>query len=168
MQLNHYNTNFKPRTFPITLICDNVTNAPNIGSLFRIADAFGVERLILCGKTIPIGRKMTKTSRATEKVVPYEWQENSIDVIKTYKIKGYQIVSLEITSNSKSINSFKFSKDQPIALVIGDENFGVSGEILNISDAIVHIDMYGQNSSMNVVQATNITLYEMTKQLMSL
>ena len=165
MQLTHYNTNFKPNAFPITLICDNVTNAPNIGSLFRIADAFGVEKLVLCGETIPIGRKMTKTSRATEKVVPFEWEKNILKAVETYKGDNYQIVSLEITSNSKSINSFKFPTDQSIALVIGDENFGVSEDILNISDAIVHIDMFGQNSSMNVVQATNIALYEITKQL---
>ena len=165
MQLTHYNTNFKPRTFPIILICDNVTNAPHIGSLFRIADAFGVEKLVLCGETIPIGRKMTKTSRATEKIVPYEWHENTFDIVETYKNNDYQIVSLEITSKSKPINNFKFSKDYQTALVIGDENFGISEHILKISDAIVHIDMFGKNSSMNVVQATNIALYEMTKQL---
>ena len=165
MQLTHYNTNFKKQTFPITLVCDNVTNAPNIGSLFRIADAFGVEKLVLCGETIPIGRKMTKTSRATEKVVPYEWKENTFNTVEAYIKDNYQIVSLEITSNSKPINSLKFSKDQPIAIVIGDENFGVSEDILSISDTIVHINMFGQNSSMNVVQATNIALYEITKQL---
>ena len=48
---------------------------------------------------------------------------------------------------------------------VGDENFGVSDHILNYSDAVIHIDMFGQNSSMNVVQATSIALYEMTKQL---
>ena len=138
MQLTHYTTNFKPRTFPITLICDNVTNAPNIGSLFRVADAFGVEQLILCGETIPIGRKMTKTSRATEKVVPYEWKKNTFDVVKAYKNNDYQVVSLEITSRSKPVHNIKFSEDHPIALVIGDENFGISEDIFNISDAIIH------------------------------
>jgi len=145
MQLTHYNTNFTKRTFPIILVCDNVTNAPNIGSLFRIADAFGIEKLILCGEHITIGRKITKTSRATEKVVNYELCESAC--------------------KSKPIHNFQFPKEKPIALVIGDENFGVSENILKISDGIIHIDMFGQNSSMNVVQASNIALYEMTKQL---
>ncbi|MEJ2113170.1 MAG: TrmH family RNA methyltransferase, partial [Flavobacteriaceae bacterium] len=48
-QLTHFNTNFHQQTFPIILVCDNINNAPNIGSLFRISDAFGVEKLILCG-----------------------------------------------------------------------------------------------------------------------
>jgi tRNA G18 (ribose-2'-O)-methylase SpoU len=75
-------------------------------------------------------------------------------------------VSLEITSNSEPIHDYAFPKNQPITLVVGDENFGVSEEILKLSDAVIHIDMFGQNSSMNVVQAANIALYEITKQLL--
>lgn len=166
MQLTHYNTNFLKRKFPILLVCDNVTNAPNLGSLFRISDAFGVEKLILCGESISIGRKLTKTSRATEKVVNYEIYADASNVVEELKNSGYQIISLEITSTSNPIHTMKFSAEKPIALVVGEENFGVSEAILNTSDAIIHIDMYGQNSSMNVVQATNIALYEMTKQLL--
>ncbi|GAA3605701.1 TrmH family RNA methyltransferase [Flavivirga amylovorans] len=166
MQLTHYNTNFSQRTFPITLVCDNVTNAPNIGSLFRISDAFGIEKLILCGDHIPLGRKMTKTSRATEKSVDYDIVPSASEMVETLKSNNYQIISLEITDISKSIHEFKFSTKKPIALVIGDENFGVSDTILKMSDAIIHVNMFGQNSSMNVVQATNIALYEITKQLL--
>ncbi len=165
MQLTHYNTNFTKCKFPITLICDNVTNAPNIGSLFRIADAFGIEKLILCGENISVGRKITKTSRATEKIVKYKIRKDASEVIKDLKNDGCEIISIEITDTSKPIHTIKFSKEKSIAIVIGDENFGVSEAILKLSDAIIHIDMYGQNSSMNVVQATNIVLYEMTKQL---
>ena len=166
MQLNHYNTNFKNQIFPITLICDNVTNAPNIGSLFRIADAFGIEKLILCGDDISLGRKMAKTSRATEKIVNYEVNRDALEVIQDLKSKNYQIISLEITNSSQAVHNVQFSTNKPIALIIGDENFGVSEHILNLSDAIIHIEMFGQNSSMNVVQATNIALYEITKQLL--
>ena len=166
MQLNHYNTDFTKRQFPITLVCDNITNAPNIGSLFRIADAFGVTELIFCGEHIPLGRKMTKTSRATEKVVNYKIEVSVLDIVNKLKEDNYQIISLEITSNSKPIHTFTFTKNQPIALIIGDENFGVSEAVLKLSDAIIHIDMFGQNSSMNVVQAANIALYEITKQLL--
>jgi tRNA G18 (ribose-2'-O)-methylase SpoU len=165
MQLNHYNTNFKQNTFPIIVVCDNVTNAPNLGSLFRICDAFGVKELILCGSYIPIGRKMTKTSRATEKVVNYKTQEHILDIVLEFKSNNHYLVALEITSSSASLHSFIFPKNQPIVLIVGDENFGISDHVLKLCDAIVHIPMYGQNSSMNVVQATNIALYEITKQL---
>ncbi len=167
MQLNHYNTNFHKQTFAITVICENVTNAPNIGSLFRTCDAFGVEKLIFCGTDIPLGRKMTKTSRATEKVVNYEVKKSTLIEVETLKANGYKIITLEITNNSEALHNFIVKNNQPIALIIGDENFGVSEAILKLSDASIHINMFGQNSSMNVVQATSISLYEITKQILS-
>lgn len=166
MQLDHYSTSFTKRTFPITLVCENVTNAPNLGSLFRTADAFGVEKIVFCGEHIPLGRKMTKTSRATEKFVDFEISDNALEVTTQLKAKGYQIVSLEITDSSAALHDFKFSNKQPIALIIGDENYGVSKTLLKLSDDIIHIEMFGQNSSMNVVQATSVALYEITKQFL--
>jgi tRNA G18 (ribose-2'-O)-methylase SpoU len=165
-QLDHYSTSFTKQTFPITLVCENVTNAPNVGSLFRTADAFGVEKLILCGQLIPLGRKMTKTSRATEKSVDYKISEDILEEVNQLKTKGYQIIILEITDSSEAIHKYQFSTTQPIALIIGDENFGVSEAILKLSDTVIHVEMYGQNSSMNVVQATSVALYEITKQFL--
>ena len=107
-----------------------------------------------------------KTSRATEKYVEHEIRENTLEVITQLKDSDYQIIALEITEASQPIHQYQFDTTKPIALVIGDENFGVSEDILKLSDAIIHIEMFGQNSSMNVVQATNIALYEMTKQML--
>lgn len=164
-QLTHYNSNFKKRKFPITLVCENVTNAPNIGSLFRTADAFGVESVVLCGTSISLGKRMTKTSRSTENYIPYKIEENIKAVIQDFKTKDYFIVALEITENSQDLTDFKLNTTQAIVLILGDENHGISQEILDLTDAILHLNMYGNNSSMNVVQATSITLYELTKQL---
>ena len=166
MQLTHYNTKFIPKQFPIILVCDNVTNAPNIGGLFRIADAFGVEKLFLCGQNITLGRKMSKTSRATEKSVNYEILLSATSIVNSFKNEGYKIYSLEITEESSPIHQCSFSNQHPIVLIVGDENFGVSEDLLSISDKTIHINMFGQNSSMNVVQATNIALYEITKQFL--
>jgi len=165
LQLTHYTTKFNQQQFPITVVSENVSNAPNIGSLFRACDAFGIEKLIFCGTDIPLGRKMTKTSRSTEKSVNYQIQKSALEVVTKLKQDNYFIISLEISTNSQALNNINFNIGKPIAIIIGDENFGVSEDILNISDAIAHINMYGQNSSMNVVQATSITLYEITKQL---
>ncbi|WP_136481244.1 TrmH family RNA methyltransferase [Cognatitamlana onchidii] len=166
MQLDHYNTKFKKKTFPITVVCDQVSNAPNIGSLFRIVDAFGIENIIFCGKGVNLNRKTAKTSRATEKVVNYELNKEALEVTHSLIKDGYKIIALEITKNSKPLHNFKVYKDTPHALLIGDENFGISDELLKLADDIIHIDMYGQNSSMNVVQATNVALYELTKQFL--
>lgn len=164
-QLTHYTTKFTARTFPITVLCENVTNAPNIGSLFRICDAFGVEQLIFSGEHLPIpSRKMQKTSRATEKYVTYKITDDLLNHINVLK-ETHHIVALEITSNSTPIQTYTNNSNKPVALIIGDENFGVSETLLNLSDAVLHIEMFGNNSSMNVVQAANIALYELTKQL---
>ncbi len=166
-QLNHYNSNFKKQKHPITLVCDNVTNAPNIGSLFRIADAFGVEEIIFCGTDIPLGKRMKKTSRSTEKYVNHSITENIETIIKTLKANNHYLIALEIAEKSQPLIDFKMQTNLPITIIIGDENFGISETILQQVDAIVHINMYGNNSSMNVVQAASIALYEITKQLNS-
>ncbi|MBC3846533.1 TrmH family RNA methyltransferase [Winogradskyella echinorum] len=167
MQLTHRTSNFKKLKHPITIVCDNITNAPNIGSLFRIADAFGIEKLIFCGKNVSLGKRMTKTSRSTEKYVDHKIETNINSVITDLKTKNYFLLALEITENSQELSQFALNTNQPIAIILGDENFGVSEDILNQCDAVTHINMYGNNSSMNVVQATSITLYELTKQLNS-
>ena len=165
MQLNHYNSTFKKQKFHITLICDNVTNTPNIGSLFRISDALGVEELIFCGENLQLGKRMKKTSRSTEKYVSHKVESDILQVVTSLKAKRYFIIALEITDSSISLDNFLLNTNQPIALIIGNENIGVSEDILKLADEIVHIKMFGENTSMNVVQATSITLYELTKQL---
>lgn len=165
MQLSHEQNKFKKQQFPIILVCDNVTNAPNIGSLFRLADAFGVEELVFCGEHIPIGRRMTKTSRSTEKHIKYRVEIDVLSVVEEFKKLNYLVVSLEISELSLVLHQFNFKQDKPIVLIVGDENFGISESVLKVSNTILHINMYGNNSSMNVVQATGIALYEITNQL---
>ena len=165
MQLNHYTSKFTKQRFPIVLISDNVSHAANLGSLFRTADAFGVEHLILGGPVVELGRKFTKTSRATEQSVSFEQAENILEKIDELKARYYTLMALEITDKSIPISELELPKNSKIAFVIGDENHGVSASILEKCDAVVHIQMYGQNSSMNVVQATSIALYEFTNKL---
>jgi len=165
MQLTHYTSSFNKKTFPITVLSENVNNAPNIGSLFRICDAFGIEKLVFSGEAIPIpSRKMQKTSRSTEKYVPYEIVNDIHQYIDSIK-ETHHIIAIEITEKSTPLHQHKFNTSKPLVLIIGDENFGVSEAVLSKSEEIVHINMFGENSSMNVVQATNIALYEITKQL---
>lgn len=142
-----------------------MNNAPNIGSLFRIADAFGVEELIFCGEDIPLGKRMKRTSRSTEKYVKHAIENDIQKVLEYLKSKNYHLIALEITKDSMPINDCKMPKDKPIALIIGNENHGVSETVLNHIDKALHINMYGENSSMNVVQATAVALYELTNQL---
>ncbi|HEX8013819.1 MAG TPA: TrmH family RNA methyltransferase [Flavobacterium sp.] len=163
MQLTHKENQFERKTFPITLVCDHIYFQQNIGSLFRISEAFGVENIIFLGKDIPLTpRKINKTSRSTHLHVPHIVIEETVKLIDYLIENNFEIIALEITSNSKPLKEVIIPEDKKIALLIGSEIDGISDKLLEISNQIVHINMFGKNSSMNVVQAVSIILYELT------
>ncbi|MGB1248711.1 MAG: TrmH family RNA methyltransferase [Chitinophagales bacterium] len=164
-QLNHQNIPFSPKKNPITIVCDGMNKAHNIGSLFRIADTFGVEKIIFCNTSVQIpSTKTRRTSRSTEKYIDFEIKNNTVETIQKLKAT-HDVIALDITDKSKPLQRFSFQNDKPIALVLGNEMHGISEESLSLCDIHIHIDMFGKNSSMNVVQACNIALYEIVKQL---
>ncbi|MEW7291664.1 TrmH family RNA methyltransferase [Aquimarina sp. 2304DJ70-9] len=164
-QLHHDNNQFTKKRFPITLVCDRVNSPANIGSLFRIADSFGVEQIYFCGENVTVvSKRMQRTARSTHEFIPYKQSKQIIDIIEQLKAEGYTILSLEITENSIPVSEYLLKPSEKVALIIGEENFGVSEKVLALSKQNVHINMYGKNSSMNVATATGIALYEITKQ----
>jgi tRNA G18 (ribose-2'-O)-methylase SpoU len=166
MQLTHKNTPFEKRSFPITLVCDHIYFQQNLGSLFRIGEAFGIEKIIFIGKDIPLTpRKINKTSRSTHLQIPHSIVEETTEAITLLQKEEYHIIALEITSSSSPIQQLLVPKNKKIALLIGNEIEGVSASLLAIANQITHIAMYGNNSSMNVVQATSIALYEISNRM---
>lgn len=167
-QLHHHNNQFIKNQFPITLVCDRVNSPANIGSIFRIADSFGIEQIYFCGEGITVvSKRMQRTARATHESIPHHQTEDIIHTIQQFKSDGYTILALEITDTSIPVSDYIPSPQEKIVLVIGEENFGVSNEVLALVKHSVHINMYGNNSSMNVATATGIALYEITKQVMN-
>jgi len=165
-QLNHTNTRFTKNNFPIVLICDGVQSPANIGSLFRISDALGIEKIIFCNASINLSStRLLRTSRNTHKKVVHISSDNCLEEINALKQKGYRLLALEITDNSIPIEDISIDKNEKIAIIIGNEQHGISEEILNQIPISTHINMYGENSSMNVVQATSIALYNMISKL---
>ena len=165
-QLIHKETSFHKKQFPIILLLDNITGEANLGSIFRLADAFGIQKLIICGSKPNLNsNRLKRTARNTYKTVDFEFQEDPVETIKFLKKKSYKNVAIEITSSSRSIQNFKAGVDQKIVLIAGNERHGVSKNVLEICDEIYHIDMFGENSSMNVAQSVGITLYEFTKEI---
>jgi tRNA G18 (ribose-2'-O)-methylase SpoU len=166
-QLVHRQVKRLDHKFPVCILANDVEVPMNVGSLFRIADALGVEAIYLCGKSpTPPNSKIKKTSRSTEKYVPYVYRENALDVVHELKARSYVIVSLELTSASIDIRRLSLRQDQKVCLVLGSENEGVSQALLDASDCTVHIPMFGNNSSMNVAVACSIALFEIIRTLM--
>ena len=168
-QLTHSEHKQSDKKFPLSIIANDITSPLNVGSLFRLCDAFGIKKLYLCGETPkPPNSKINKTSRATEKFVEYEYHADAETLVTELKNTGTLIVSLEITSMSIAIGSDKFKQavnsPSPVCLILGSENTGISETLLSLSDITVHIPMYGNNSSMNVISAASIACYELTRE----
>ena len=162
-QLTHTESVFTPKTFPLVLVCDRIEFQPNIGSIFRVCEAFGVQEIIFIGEGLALTpRKINRTSRSTHKMVPYRVIEQPEEAIQYLQKHNFQVIALEITGNSKPLREISVQKGQPVALIAGSEISGISDTLLAIANATAHIDMFGQNSSMNVVQATAIALYDIT------
>ena len=147
---------------PISLLLPDLVHPVNVGHLFRIADAFAVERVYLSGSTpMPPNRKIRKTSRATELYVPYSQVGNAVEVIEDLKRKGYRIICLERTTSSQDIQTVEVAASDKLCLVVGAETKGMAPHILQRANTTVHIPMYGRNSSMNVAVAASIAVYEL-------
>ena len=170
IQLTHSDHQAGNNKFPLIIIANDLNSPLNVGSLFRLCDALGINRLYLCGDTPALpSAKINKTSRSTEKYVDYEYQPGAEAIVSKLKSSGSLIVSLEITSSSIAISSEEFNaalkNKQPVCLILGSENSGVSKSLLSLSDITVHIPMYGSNSSMNVISAASIACFEITRQM---
>ncbi|MBL1322079.1 MAG: hypothetical protein COA63_013620 [Methylophaga sp.] len=169
IQLTH--SDFQPQKskYSICLLLNDFASPANVGSIFRIADAFAIEKIYLTGSSpIPPNRKMMRTSRATEKFVLYEYKENAEAVVNKLKLQGYSIISLEITSSSTNIRQLALSKENKVCLILGSENEGIKPQLLTLSDETVHISMLGENSSINVASACAIAVFEITNQISSI
>lgn len=167
MQLEHIHTNqvFKTRQFPIRLVCDSISSPANVGALFRTADAFGVEKILFFG-VIPDLRspRLQKTSRNTHQNVLWEAPEaiSLTDFLKQEQQNNRQVIVLEITTTSVPIQELTEIDIKNSTLVLGNEQQGVRDSIIQLADKVVHIPMYGSNSSMNVSQAASIALFYFT------
>lgn len=143
----------------VFVVCDNLRSLYNVGSIFRTSDALGVEKIYLCGITgTPQQLGVIKVALGAEKSVPWEHCQNAWQLVDRLKKQRINIVSLELTDESKNVKFFK--PRFPLALIVGNEIKGVSPSLLKRSDTIIHIPMKGIKESLNVAVAFGIAVYE--------
>lgn len=144
-------------THHLHLLAHNIRSLWNVGSFFRTADAFAVERIYLTGYTgHPPRKEITKTAIGAEKFVPWEHHEDPIPIIKKLRKARWHIVALEITPEATDLAKFE-PKDR-ILLIVGHELTGVPPEILSHCNTIVKIPMHGKKESLNVAVAVGIAI----------
>jgi len=144
---------------PIYIVADRVFDTYNIGSIFRLADAISAKKVFLCGDMeYPPSSKIHKSAVGTEEWVPWEKIEKPIDIIKKLKSEGVQIISVE--QSEKSVHYKNLVPKFPCAIVVGHETDGVSKEVLELSDIIVELPMFGVNKSFNVWGSAAVIAYK--------
>lgn len=153
-------------TLPLRLLAHDVEIALNVGALFRLADALGVEHLHLTGTSpLPPDPKIRRSSRSAERHVAWSSAADPLAVVATLRSQGWRVVSLELSSGSIPLHALSLAPGERVCLVVGAENAGVCQALLDASDVTVHIPMRGHNSSMNVASACAIATYEIARQL---
>tara|TARA_Y100000389_G_scaffold72507_1_gene69261 strand:+ start:2766 stop:3293 length:528 start_codon:yes stop_codon:yes gene_type:complete len=149
-----------PKT-PLIIILDDIRSLNNIGSIFRTADAFIVEKIILCGITAcPPNKDIQKTALGSTESVEWEYHNDVHLVIENLKKEGVYIWSIEQTENSCKLNSIKISHNLKHAIILGNEVKGVSQNAINLSDNVIEIPQYGTKHSLNVASCSAIVLWE--------
>jgi tRNA G18 (ribose-2'-O)-methylase SpoU len=165
IQLKHSESRNQKQRFPVCILAHDVRTPTNIGSIFRIADAFGIEHVHLSGlSAVPPNPKIRKTSRSAEHHVPYSYAPDPVELVARLRADGCVIVCLEITSNSVDLRHFRVSGRERICVIVGAEDSGVPQSLLDLSDHAVHVPMFGENSSMNVATACSVAVFEIIKQ----
>lgn len=168
-QLQHHEVTNIKTTFPIIIICEHFRSPQNVGMAFRISEIMGVQHLYLLGDgPAPPLPKVRRTARQADQLVPFSIHKDGIACCQQLKKEAYTLIGIEITDQSKSLYNWQPLPNTKIALLFGAERGGISKELLPLLDDCYHIPMYGQISSMNVVTAISICLYEITKQWMTL
>ena len=139
-----------------------------MGSIFRTADAAGIEKIYLCGITpAPVDTfgklrpQLAKVSLGAEKTVGWERTKSTTKVLDELKKNGYKILAVEQGRRATPYHKLKVKnlKLKTVALVLGNEVKGLPASVLNRADKILEIPMAGRKESLNVAVAFGIVAY---------
>ena len=150
----------------VCIVLDNIRSLHNVGSTFRTADAFRVEKIFLGGITgTPPHREIQKTALGATESVSWEYVEHPVEAVKNLKAQGYKIVIIEQTTESIPLNTFKISPEDSYCLVFGNEIDGVSEEVVAEGDIGLEIPQTGTKHSLNVSVCVGIVIWELFKKM---
>lgn len=149
------------KKIPVCVVLDNVRSLHNVGSAFRTADAFSVEKLLLTGITgTPPHREIEKTALGATTSVAWTYHEDAAQAVKSLKADGWRIVIVEQTDESIALQTFAPNVDEKVCLVFGNEVNGVSDEVIALADVAVEIPQSGTKHSLNISVCVGIVVWE--------
>lgn len=150
--------------FPIIVILNDIRSLNNIGSFFRTADAFNIEKIYLCGITAtPPHRDIHKTALGATESVVWEHRNSIIELIHELKAENILIASIEQAEKTTLLHQIEQIPNQKIALIFGNEVDGVDQDAIDASDYIIEIPQFGTKHSLNVSVCAGVVLWEFAK-----
>lgn len=151
---------------PLVVVLDNVRSMHNVGAVFRTADAFIVEKMILCGITpVPPHREIHKAALGATESVDWIYEKEISVALQNLKSDGFQIIGIEQTTDSQSIENFSIDRNKKYALVLGNEVDGLSEHSLLHYDTFLEIPQLGTKHSLNVSVCAGIVMWEFFRNL---
>jgi len=147
---------------PVAIVLDNVRSMHNIGSIFRTADGFAVEKICLCGITArPPHREIEKTALGATQSINWEYFNDPVQAVSRLRADGYQIIAVEQAEKSIMLQDFTVTPGEKYALIFGNEVNGVSDEVMGVIDACIEIPQFGTKHSFNIVVSAGIVLWDL-------
>lgn len=158
---------FKSRPkLPLTLVLDSVRSGLNVGSIFRTADAFALERILLCGITAqPPHREILKTALGSTDSVDWAYFPDATEAVRTLKNEDYTVLAIEQATEKIWLQDFSPEKEKRYAFVLGNEVDGVAAETLALCDGALEIPQFGTKHSLNVAVAAGIVVWEFVRKM---
>ena len=151
---------------PIILVLDDIRSLHNIGSVFRTADAFLIEKIYLCGITAtPPNKEIHKTALGATETVAWEHSKNVLEVIENLKNEYTTVLAIEQVESAVFLQDFTVEKDKKYALVFGNEVYGVSQEAVAICDGCIEIPQLGTKHSLNISVSAGIVVWDLFQKM---
>ena len=156
-------SDFKEATkTPLIIVLDDIRSLHNIGSVFRTADAFLIEKIYLCGITAsPPNKEIHKTALGATETVAWEHHENVLEVIGKLKEENVSVFAIEQVENSIFLPDFKVENSKKYALVFGNEVFGVNQEAVRLCNGTIEIPQLGTKHSLNISVSAGIVVWDL-------
>ncbi|GEP49565.1 RNA methyltransferase [Flavobacterium noncentrifugens] len=151
---------------PVILVLDDIRSLHNIGSVFRTADAFLIEKIYLCGITAtPPNKEIHKTALGATETVDWEHHADVVSVIEKLKQENVTVFAIEQVENAIMLDRFKVETDKKYALVFGNEVFGVAQKAIAVCDGCIEIPQLGTKHSLNISVSAGIVVWDLFKQM---
>lgn len=151
---------------PVCIVLDNVRSLHNVGSAFRTADAFRIEKIFLTGITgTPPHREIQKSALGATESVAWEYFEHAAEAVQQIKTSGYEIIIIEQTTTSEPVQNFVPASGKKYCLVFGNEVDGVSDDVIALGNRALEIPQTGTKHSLNISVCLGIVTWELFRKL---